>query len=801
MTTYTPMQLTVPYANDPLAVAQNTKAVLATQLFSSSTKIVASDNVNYPTLQISDSTQLVEANAIVRYLSGTKELSRDGQDIVNFEQTVLYECLKNSNKLDEQLCQKLSGLLKSGDINCANIIVFGALHGLVTFVGKSAISKDLQLVLWHQKFSGNPRVQPVVKSASQYNSADASSAPSSRATSQAKSGGESSKTTTAPAPASAPAAPAKEGPPKPERTGQVNVKKGIERDIPDGPILPQDDKRNIMISSALPYVNNTPHLGNIVGSTLSADLFARYCKARNYNCLYICGTDEYGTATETKAIEENMTPKDLCTKYYNIHKEVYDWFQIDFDYFGRTSTDEQTEIAQDIFTKLYNNGYLEEHTTEQLYCTEHSGFLADRFVEGICPYNDCKYEDARGDQCDKCGRLLNSLDLGEPRCKLDNFTPEKRETKHVYLSLDKLQDQIAEWNDKIQESGDWSKNGRAITANWLKEGLRPRAITRDLKWGTAVPLEGYEDKVLYVWFDACIGYISITANYTKDWEKWWKNPENVKYYQFMGKDNVPFHSVVFPGTELGTKEENWTMVHHINTTEYLQYEGGKFSKSRGIGVFGNNAQEIGVSASVWRYYLTMTRPESSDTQFSWSDFVARNNSELLANLGNFVNRIMKFVNAKYNGVIPSFDPNQLETFGQFKTDVNKLMKEYVDNMENVHLRSGLEIAMQISSRGNQFLQENKLDNNLLNNYPEKCAALVGVGLNLIYLLSAALYPFMPETGKQICQQLNAPDRVIPDEFDIALEGGHNINKAAYLFSRIDDKKVDEWKGKFGGKQE
>ncbi|PWW77535.1 methionyl-tRNA synthetase [Tuber magnatum] len=588
------------------------------------------------------------------------------------------------------------------------------------------------------------------------------------------------------------------------------IKEGTSMKIrdPNEPILPAPGERNVLITSALPYVNNVPHLGNIIGSVLSADAFSRqekcnllYAKARNYNTLYICGTDEYGTATETKALEEGVTPRALCDKYNVLHAEIYKWFDIGFDYFGRTTTDAQTEIAQDIFLNLQKNNFLVEESMTQLFCEKHQGFLADRFVEGTCP--KCGHEDARGDQCDTCGLLLDPFELINPRCKLDGTGPIKRDSKHIFIQLDKLQPEIEEWVNKTSEEGQWSKNGRIITESWLKTGLKPRCITRDLTWGTPVPVPGYENKVMYVWFDACIGYVSITANYTKEWEKWWKNKDEVKLYQFMGKDNVPFHTVVFPGTKIGTREGNWTMLHHISTTEYLQYEGGKFSKSRGVGVFGNNAQDTGIPPSVWRYYLLSSRPETGDTQFVWQDFATKNNSELLANLGNFVNRLIKFVNAKYAGVVPDYitSTNNL-SFGQYKESVNALLKSYIEELENVHIRAGLEKAMAISAEGNRFLQDNKLDNALFTNSPEKAAAVVGYGLNLIYLLSALIYPYMPATSESILKQLNAPPRSIPDVWDAdGMLPGHVIGRAEYLFSRIEEKQVQEWKSRYGGKQE
>lgn len=665
--------------------------------------------------------------------------------------------VSNKKELDPSIISKIP-VPKKADPTVGQIILFGGVYGLSHKLGAGILDSAPDLKSWYNEFSKIPAVVSAIK---QLDSLTVKSKPS-----------------------------------LPEFTGKSNINpKAIYTKI-DGKILPKKGERNILITSALPYVNNVPHLGNIVGSVLSADIYARYAKQRGYNTLFICGTDEYGTATETKALEEKVTPRELCNKYHVIHKHTYDWFQIGFDYFGRTTTEKQTEIAQNIFLKLNENNFLEEQSTEQLYCPVHNGFLADRFVEGTCP--KCGYEDARGDQCDGCGNLLNPFELINPRCKIDNASPVKRDSKHIFLLLDKLQDKVEEWVNKTEVEGGWSQNSRTITRSWLKQGLHPRCITRDLKWGTPVPLATYENKVLYVWFDACIGYVSITANYVDDWEAWWRNPEHVELFQFMGKDNVPFHTVVFPSSQIGTKEK-WTMLHHLSTTEYLQYEGGKFSKSRNVGVFGNNAQETGVPPSIWRYYLAASRPESADTQFSWDEFVAANNNELLPNLGNFVNRLVKFISAKQNRVIPKYDVSFVE-FDTLKKDIDALLESYNTALEATNLRRGLEIAMHISSRGNLFLQDNKLDNSLLENHPDKAAAVIGVGINIIYLLSAIFAPYIPETTDSILKQINAPARLIPSEFTLDILGGHNIGKPAYLFSRIDSEKVNEWRAKYGGKK-
>ncbi|KAI9759677.1 MAG: hypothetical protein M4579_002154 [Chaenotheca gracillima] len=567
-------------------------------------------------------------------------------------------------------------------------------------------------------------------------------------------------------------------------------------------VLPESGKRNVLITSALPYVNNVPHLGNLIGILLGygqQDIKSGLFKSVIADLPYLKGTDEYGTTSEAKALVENCTPQQLCDKYHAIHAAVYDWVNISFDIFGRTTTKLQTEVTQDIFLKLHRNGFLQERTTTQLYCQEHHSFLADRFVEGQCPF--CDYPDAHGDQCDLCGQLLDPLDLKRPRCRIDGATPITKDTTHIFLELDKLQPEIDTFFQESSARGAWSANGKEITSAWLKEGLNPRSITRDMKWGTAVPLPGYEDKVIYSWFDACIGYPSITANYTDQWQQWWRNPDDVQLYQFIGKDNVAYHSVMFPGSQIGTGDV-WTKVHHLSTTEYLTYEGGKFSKSRGIGVFGDSAAKTGVPSDVWRYYLLSHRPETSDSEFNWDSLISSNNNSLLKNLGNFVSRVVKFVNSKhYNNIVPDYKIYSEVSFESWEEKVNDLLKLYVEQLDAVKLRAALATVLHISQEGNAFLQSNGLGNKLAETEPAKCAAVIGIAVNLIHLLASLIAPYMPDTAKSMNAQLRAEPLAILDRWSAnSIAPGHEVGKAAYLFSPIKPEKGREWREMFGSNE-
>uniref|UniRef100_A0A8C9W7U7 Methionine--tRNA ligase, cytoplasmic n=1 Tax=Scleropages formosus TaxID=113540 RepID=A0A8C9W7U7_SCLFO len=569
------------------------------------------------------------------------------------------------------------------------------------------------------------------------------------------------------------------------------------------PILPQEGKRNVLITSALPYVNNVPHLGNIIGCVLSADVFARYGRLRGWNALFVCGTDEYGTATENKAREEGLSPQEICDKYHAVHASIYKWFQIDFDHFGRTTTEKQTEIAQDIFWRLYDRGFLIPDTVDQLHCENCQRFLADRFVEGICP--NCRYPEARGDQCDKCGRLINAVELKDPQCKVCKRTPVVRSSAHLFLDLPKLESQLEQWLEQSMSTGNWTSNARHITRSWLRDGLKPRCITRDLRWGTPVPHPDFSGKVFYVWFDAPIGYLSITASYTDEWEKWWKNPEKVELYNFMAKDNVPFHSVVFPCSLLGA-QDNYTLVSNLIATEYLNYEDTKFSKSRGVGVFGDMAKDTDIPSDVWRFYLLYLRPEGQDSAFSWADMALKNNSELLNNLGNFINRAGMFASKFFEGRVPQMELQQEDK--RLLAQVGFELRQYIQLLDRVRIRDALKCILNISRHGNQYIQVNEPWKKIKGGDEDRLRAgtVTGVSVNVACLLSAMLRPYMPAVSATIREQLCAPANCADAMFQGAgsfvctLPAGHRIGTISPLFQKLEAEQIESLKRRFGGQQ-
>lgn len=546
------------------------------------------------------------------------------------------------------------------------------------------------------------------------------------------------------------------------------------------------DMKKQLITSALPYVNNVPHLGNLIGSVLSADVFARFCRARRCDTLFVCGTDEYGTTTEVKAEQQGKTCQQLCDQYWKLHHDIYKWFDISFDIFGRTSTPTQTQITQHIYSKLQQRGYTKQVTSQQLFSVAADRYLADRFVQGECPA--CGSTAAHGDQCDQCGTLLDPVDLLHPVCTITNTRPVLKTTNHVHLDLPALQGLL---EDARGRQHLWSDNAVQITNAWLHTGLKSRAITRDLQWGTPVP--GLPNKVFYVWFDACIGYVSITAAVTSGWRTWWQNPDGVELTCFMGKDNVPFHTIMFPASLLGSGDR-WTLPTSIQATEYLKHEGQKFSKSREVGLTCLQAMQSGIPADVWRYYLLSIRPESSDSNFSWADFRAKNNSDLVNNLGNFVNRVYSFIRRHYQGNTPSRPTcPPPPTIADYESKVHSLLEHLITSLSRRELKRGLQTVLQISTLGNKFFQH--CQPFTLIKGPDadvqSCGWILCAAVGMVRVLASALSPFLPSTADKLCSLLNSSPMTLTLESEAEIRlcelvpFSHALNETeGLLFQRL-----------------
>lgn len=546
----------------------------------------------------------------------------------------------------------------------------------------------------------------------------------------------------------------------------------------------------ILITSALPYVNNVPHLGNIIGSVLSADIFARACRLKGLSTFFLCATDEYGTATETKAIEEKTTPQAICDKYHALHAKIYADFGIEFDFFGRTSFPEQTEITQAIYLKLEKAGYILEQESQHLFCKTDDMFLADRFVDGICPH--CGYENARGDQCDQCSKLLQPTELKEARCKICKSKPILKSTSHLYLDLPKLENELKDFFNQTATAGKWPENAYSTTKSWIENGLKIRPITRDLKWGVKVPKAGYENKVFYVWFDAVMGYISNTKRILgeKNWQLWWQNPAEVKLYQFMAKDNIPFHTIVLPAMMIGSKEK-WTLPFHIASVEYLKYEGEKFSKSRNIGIFGNDIKKTDLPVDWFRMYLTLIRPETADSSFSWLEFMEEINSNFIDNIGNLVNRVAVLLDKNFERAIN----NSWQNYPDFVDFTQKLPQKYDDILNKLQwtqLRNALRGVLDLGRIGNKFFQDTK-PWQLIKTDKLKTHALLSLLVMLIRDICLLLQPFAPNTAKIILAQLNFPEANFKELLNWKVSSTHNIKPPKVLFEKLDEKIISKLK--------
>ena len=559
----------------------------------------------------------------------------------------------------------------------------------------------------------------------------------------------------------------------------------------------------ILITSALPYINGIKHLGNLVGSMLPADVYARFQRQRGHEVLYICATDEHGTPAERAA---GQTVREYCREQHDIQKQAGEAFGLSFDHFGRSSNAPNHRLTQHFAKALENKGLIEERTDRQVYSVDDMRFLPDRYVEGTCPH--CDYEKARGDQCDNCGRLLDPVDLKNPYSAISgSHKVELRETKHLYLLQSKLQDRIAAW---VEEKSGWPLLTKSIAQKWLKEGLRDRSITRDLQWGVPVAYEGearpgFENKVFYVWFDAPIEYIGATEEWAlsngQDWESWWrtdKGADDVKYVQVMGKDNVAFHTVSFPCTILGS-EEPWKTVDALKSLNWLTWYGGKFSTSEQRGIFMDQALEI-LPADYWRWHLMANAPESDDASFTLEHFASVVNKDLADVLGNFVNRITRFCKARFGEEVPA-EGAYGEAEKALIAELETRAAAYAGYLEEMEFRKAFTELRAIWVAGNEYLQV-AAPWTAIKEDRERAAASVRCALNLIVVFAALSRPVIPFTADKMFAIFDLDPETAarwPDDVGAALsrfKGGEAFALPEVLFAKIEDEQVEEWRQRF-----
>ena len=559
-----------------------------------------------------------------------------------------------------------------------------------------------------------------------------------------------------------------------------------------------EKKERRLILCALPYANNVPHVGNIVGSHLPADIFARYCRLRGYETVFIGGTDENGTPTEIAAREAGVTPQRLVDEFHKIQKSIYDWFLISYDNFSRTSKPIHHKTTKTFFKEIYDKGFIIEKEIKAPFCKKCEMALPDRYVEGICP--NCNYEKARGDQCDKCTKLLDPLELKKPKCKICGTEPKPKKTKHLFLEFGKLQGDLEKW---IKSNPHWSENVTSLAMGWIHEGLKERCITRDLKFGVQVPIPGYEEKIFYVWFDAPIGYISSTKEWAEiranrsdisshlspdDWELFWKDRE-AKIYNFMGKDNIPFHTIFWPAMLIANGKYN--LPYQVVGLQFCNYEGDKISKSRNWGVFCERLPQAGIEPDVWRYYLSHLIPETKDSDFKWDEFEARVNNELIGNLGNFVNRALSFIANNSGKKLNHHELTPQDTDLLRKIEISH--KEITELFERVRLREALQKILELSADGNKYFQENK-PWELIKKDLKRCDTVLYLSANLCLSLAILVKPFLPNTSKKIFDQIGVRDTFSwNDARKMNLEKGQIINKAEILFKPIEKEEIENLK--------
>ena len=566
----------------------------------------------------------------------------------------------------------------------------------------------------------------------------------------------------------------------------------------------------ILITSALPYINGIKHLGNLVGSQLPADLHARYMRARGHEVMFICATDEHGTPAELAAARTGEPVADYCARMHAVQEGLARGFGLSFDHFGRSSSPQNAALTQHLAARLGAAGLIEQVAEEQVYSPADGRFLPDRYITGTCPA--CGYENARGDQCENCTKQLDPTDLINPRSAISGATNlEVRETRHLFLRQSALRERLDAWIDR--QSG-WPVLTTSIAKKWLHDGdgLQDRGITRDLDWGIpaqfdGAPWNGMEGKVFYVWFDAPIEYIAATAEWAEahglpdaDWRRWWRTDEgadDVRYIQFMGKDNVPFHTLGFPATLMGSGEP-WKLVDYIKSFNYLNYDGGQFSTSQGRGVFMDQALEL-LPGDYWRWWLLSHAPESGDSEFTWESFQAGVNKDLADVLGNFVSRVTKFCRTRFGETVPEGaapDPRAQELTAALQAGLTR----YEAAMDAIAIRRAAAELRALWVLGNEYLQD-AAPWSTIKSDPDTAAMQIRMGLNLIRLYAVLSQPFLPDAAKRLMDALDCNDWSWPEDIAAALATlppGHAFTVPDTLFAKITDDQRADWAARFAG---
>lgn len=548
--------------------------------------------------------------------------------------------------------------------------------------------------------------------------------------------------------------------------------------------MEKKDFKRTLVTAALPYANGGVHIGHLAGVYVPADIYVRYLRLRGRDVLFICGSDEHGVPITIRAKKEGVTPQDVCDRYHKLIKESFEKFGISFSIYSRTTSDVHAKTATEFFEKLYEKGEFIEQESEQYFDEEAKTFLADRYIKGECPH--CGNPDAYGDQCEKCGKDLSPTELINPHSTISGSKPVLRTTKHWYLPLDKAQPWLEKWI--LADHSDWRSNVVGQCKSWFDMGLKPRAVTRDLDWGIPVPVEGAEGKVMYVWFDAPIGYISNTRELLpNDWEKWWKS-QDTRLVHFIGKDNIVFHCIVFPA--MLKAEGSYILPDNVPANEFLNLEDDKISTSRNWAVWLHEyVEEFPGKQDVLRYVLTANAPETKDNNFTWKDFQARNNNELVAVYGNFVNRALVLTQKYFGGKVPPCgelteqDKEIIAEFRDVKTKVEELLEKF-------RFRDAQKEAMNLARIGNKYLADSE-PWKVFKTDPKRVETILNLSLQLVANLAIAFEPFLPFSSEKLRNMINIPDLKWDNlgQTDL-LAAGHELNKPELLFEKIEDEVVE-----------